>query len=92
MSDVASPQIAAASSPVVFDNLARDESQRPFVEPMLRIRHLGNTVLDALFYDVDALSIFNSCDRVPEHQVFTHHRTNSFAPLSMQTAPCVSPR
>jgi hypothetical protein len=56
MSDLALSQIAAASSPSAFDNLALYELQKPFIEPMLRICRLTNTALDALFYDVGALT------------------------------------
>lgn len=55
MSDAASPQIAAALSPAAA-NLKLYELQKPFVEPMLRLCRLGNTALDALFYDVGALT------------------------------------
>src|ERR1700694_5935958 len=37
-------------------NLALYELQKPFVEPMLRLCRLTNTALDALFYDVGALT------------------------------------
>jgi hypothetical protein len=62
MSDVAPPLFAAASSPAAsgnpapYDNLALYEAQKPFVEPMLRLFRLTNTALDALFYDVSALT------------------------------------
>jgi hypothetical protein len=56
MSDAASPQIATALSPAAAGNLKLYELQKPFVEPMLRLCRLGNTALDALFYDVGALT------------------------------------
>ena len=56
MSDLAPPRIVAASSGVASGNLALYELQKPFVEPMLRLCRLANTVLDALFYDVGALT------------------------------------
>jgi hypothetical protein len=56
MSDATSPSIAAAASPEAAGNLELYELQKPFVEPMLRLCRLGNTALDAMFYDVGALS------------------------------------
>ena len=56
MSDAATSPIAAALSPAVARNLKLYELQKPFVEPMLRLFRLGNTALDALFYDVGALT------------------------------------
>jgi hypothetical protein len=56
MSDAASQQITAALSPAAAYNLKLYELQKPFVEPMLRFFRLGNTALDALFYDVGALT------------------------------------
>src|SRR5258708_19214416 len=56
MSDLATPRTAAASSPAASGNLDLYELQKPFVEPMLRLCRLTNTALDALFYDVGALT------------------------------------
>lgn len=56
MSDATSPEIAAAPSPEAAGNLKLYELQKPFVEPMLRLCRIGNTALDAMFYDVGALS------------------------------------
>jgi len=55
MSDPASPT-SAAPSQGTFSNLGLYNLQKPFVEPMLRLCRLGNTALDALFYDVGALT------------------------------------
>jgi hypothetical protein len=56
MSHVAPPRIVAASSGVASGYLALYELQKPFVEPMLRLCRFANTALDALFYDVGALT------------------------------------
>src|SRR5450755_2415075 len=56
MSDATSPPTAAALSPAAAGNLELYELQKPFVEPMLRLCRLGNTALDAMFYDVGALT------------------------------------
>src|SRR5450756_1096963 len=56
MSHATSPSIAAALSPAAADNLRLYELQKPLVEPMLRLFRLGNTALDAMFYDVGALT------------------------------------
>jgi hypothetical protein len=56
MSHAAPPGIAAASSGVASGYLALYELQKPFVEPMLRLCRFTNTALDALFYDVGALT------------------------------------
>ena len=55
MSDPASPTSTAPSS-AAFSNLELYNLQKPFVEPMLRLCRLSNTALDALFYDVGALT------------------------------------
>jgi hypothetical protein len=55
MSDPA-PPTSAAPSETAFGNLELYNLQKPFVEPMLRLCRLGNTALDALFYDVGALT------------------------------------
>jgi len=56
VSDVGPPLATAAPSPAASGNLALYELQKPFVEPMLRLCRLTNTALDALFYDVGALT------------------------------------
>jgi hypothetical protein len=56
MSDIASPGIDVATSGEASGYLALYELQKPFVEPMLRLYRLTNTALDALFYDVGALT------------------------------------
>jgi hypothetical protein len=56
MSHATSSPTAAALSPAAADNLRLYELQKPFVEPMLRLFRLGNTALDAMFYDVGALT------------------------------------
>jgi hypothetical protein len=56
MSDPAPQPAAAVSSEAASNNLALYDLQKPFVEPMLRLCRLGNTALDALFYDVGALT------------------------------------
>jgi hypothetical protein len=38
------------------DTLSWFEVPQPFIEPMLRILRLGNTALDTLFYDVNAVT------------------------------------
>jgi len=38
------------------DTLSWFEVPRPFIEPMLRALKLGNTALDALFYDVNTVA------------------------------------
>jgi hypothetical protein len=55
MSDPAQPTSAAASD-AASGNLELYNLQKPFVEPMLRLCRLSNTALDALFYDVGALT------------------------------------
>jgi hypothetical protein len=55
MSDTVSSSIAALS-PAAAGNLRLYELQKPFVEPMLRLFRLGNTAIDAMFYDVGALT------------------------------------
>jgi len=56
MSDASSSSIATALSPAAADNLRLYELQKPFVEPMLRLFRIGNTALDAMFYDVGTLT------------------------------------
>lgn len=56
MSDATSSPFAATLSPAAAGNLDLYELQKPFVEPTLRLFRFGNTALDALFYDVGALT------------------------------------
>ena len=51
------PPTSAAPSQAAFSNLDLYNLQKPFVEPMLRLCRLGNTALDAMFYDVGALTM-----------------------------------
>jgi hypothetical protein len=55
MSDPAA-STSTAPSQAAFSNLDLYNLQKPFVEPMLRLCRLSNTALDALFYDVGALT------------------------------------
>jgi hypothetical protein len=57
MPDTSIRNTAAGGMPQVPpDTLAIYDLQKPFVEPLLRLCRLTNTVLDTLFYDVGALT------------------------------------
>src|SRR3984957_9234814 len=91
MSDPAA-STSATSSQIAFSNLDLYNLQKPFVEPMLRLCRLSNTALDALFYDVGALTTklwaqHTVIDTGASHETVSSARPPQLLDLSAATNP-----